>query len=225
MLKMDPVHIAIMLQEFLRVEAAPVIVVRDHNRPQFLSMILSAMAAGLKSLMLAWGDDYPSSASATSVRDYSDLASAIAEASLIRSRARESTKFLAPVNIENLKSPEGVLIANGRLKSGADLLLAQPPTTDAGETFDRHLSLVDGAGLIGKVFLNVFPFKDIGDARRYEKKFGWKISESLDEATAGSSASLLEMEREVVHRSREAGFGGIYLSTRGEPTLAERILS
>lgn len=225
MLKIDNVHVAITLQDFLRVEAAPVIVVRDHNRSGFLSTTLAAVEAGLKSLMIAWGDDYPASANLTNVRDYSTLADAIAEVSTVRSRARAPTKFFAPVNIESLSSARGIAMAKRRLEAGADVLLAQPPTTDAGKTFERHLSLIESAGLKEEVILNVFPFKNDDDARHYEEIFGWKLSNALHEEAKGNPATLLANEREVVRRSREEGLRGIYVSTRGEPVFAERILS
>lgn len=225
MLRIDTVHVAIMLQEFLHVQAAPVIVVRDHKRAQFLSTILAAFASRLRSLMIVWGDDLPLHNVRSDATDYSGLADAIAEASVIRLRARAPTKFFAPVNLESLSSSKGVLMAKGRLKAGAEILLAQPPTTDAGKTFDRHLSLIESAGLKDRVILNVFPFKDDEDAIHYEKMFGWKLSKTLHEAAKGGSASLLERNREVVRRSEAMGLPGIYLSTRGEPLLAERILS
>ena len=82
MLKLDTVQLAASLQESLGVEAAPVIVVRDQNRLQFLSTVLTALSVGLKSMMIAWGDDYLGSARVSNVRDFEDLAGAIREASL-----------------------------------------------------------------------------------------------------------------------------------------------
>lgn len=225
MLKIETVHIATMLQEFLNVQAAPVIVVRDHRRAQFLSTILGALAARLKSLMLVWGDDLPASIERTDASGYSGLADAIAEASVIRSRARAPTRFLAPVDIESLSRSKGIRMAKGRLRAGAEILLAQPPTTDPGKTFDRHLSLIEEAGLKDKVILSVFPFKDDKDAKRYEKMFGWKLPKSLHEGALRGSEFLLERNREIVRRSEAVGLPGIYLSTRGEPALAERVLS
>ena len=221
-LKFDSVHAAVMLQEDFKLETAPVVVVRDQNRPQFLSTILTVVSLGLNSAMIAWGDDYPSGA--TNVRDFPNLAEAIRAASLIRSRARSPTRFFAPVDIDSLAYRKGVALANERLRAGADLLLAQPPTTD-GETLERHTSLVERTGLKERVLLNVFPFKDEDDMRRYERMFGWKLPRSIHaEATRGEDR-LLELERGVVKRMRSEGFPGIYVSTRGTPAVAERLLS
>jgi 5,10-methylenetetrahydrofolate reductase len=224
-LKIDSVHAAIVLQESLRVEAAPVIVVRDQNRPSFLSAVLTAISVGLRSMLIGWGDDYPASARATNVRDFSNLAGAIREASLIRSRAHASTRFFAPMDINSLAYPKGVALAKERLRAGADLLLAQPPTTDAEAVFDRQLALIGKAGLREKALMNVFPFKDDKDVKRYERMFGWKLPKGLHRAAVEGENRLVEIERDVVRRLRDVGSPGIYLTTRGNPSIAERILS
>lgn len=224
-LKFDCVHAAVMLQEDFQLDAAPVIVVRDQNRPQFLSTVLTAMSLELNSIMIAWGDDYPSSAGASNVRDFKNLADAIREAGQLRKRARSSTKILAPVDLDSLRYPRGIALAKERIRAGADMLLAQPPTTDSDFTFDRHDTLVSKAGLDGRVLLNVFPFKDEGDVRHYEKLFAWKLPRDLHAAAAGGEARLIALERSIVQRIRKEGYPGIYLTTRGSPSVAEKVLS
>ena len=223
-IKFDSVHAAVMLQEDFSLPAAPVVVVRDQNRPQFLSTVLTVVSLGLNSMMIAWGDDYPKSSRASNVRDFPDLARAIREASRIRSRARSPTRFFAPIDIEGLAYPRGVVLAKERLKAGADFLLAQPPTTDDGETFERHASLLERTGLKEKVLLNVFHFKDEGDVRKYERMFGWRLPGELHQAAKGEGG-LVGLEREVIRRLRTEGFTGVYLSTRGNPSIAGRLLS
>jgi 5,10-methylenetetrahydrofolate reductase len=222
--KLDSVHAAVMLQEDFDLSAAPVIVVRDQNRPQFLSTVLTAISLGVNSMMIAWGDDYPESSRVSNVRDFPDLAGAIREATRIRTRARSPARFFAPIDLESLAYPKGVALARERLKAGADFLLAQPPTTDDGETFDRHDSLLEQSGLKGKVLPNVFHFKDDGDIRDYERMFGWRLPRELHLA-AKSEGRLSELERKVVRRLRTSGCAGVYLSTRGSPSIAERVLS
>lgn len=224
-LKFDSVHAAVMLQEDFQLETAPVVVVRDSNRPQFLSTILTAVSLGLNSVMIAWGDDYPASAKASNVRDFPNLASAIREASLIKSRARASTRFFAPVDLNSLAYPKGVALAKERLKAGAEMLLAQPPTTDKGATFDAHGSLVERAELRGKVLLNVFPFRDRPDVRRYERMFGWRLPKALHQAAAGGERDLRGLERKIIRRLRKESYPGVYLTTRGNPGVAEALLS
>ncbi|MDG7006924.1 MAG: methylenetetrahydrofolate reductase [Nitrososphaerota archaeon] len=222
--KFDGVLAAAMLRDDFNLPAAPVIVVRDQNRPQFLSTVLTVVSLGLDGMLIAWGDDFPASSHASNVRDFPDLAKAIREASRIRSRARSLTRLFAPIDVESLAYPKGVALARGRLRAGADFLLAQPPTTDDGETFDRHASLLVRAGLKEKVLPNVFHFTDEGDVRGYEKMFGWRLPRELHQAARGEGG-LTELERKVIHRLRAEGFAGVYLSTRGNPSLAERLLS
>lgn len=223
MLKIDAVHAAAELQRELGVAAAPVLVVRDQNRPQLLSSVLTALSAGLDSVMVAWGDEYPDG-DASNVRDFRTLAGAIAEAAKLRGMMRSKSRIFAPVNIEGLSGPKGASLAQSRIAAGADLLLAQPPTTDA-EAFERHLALLDGTGLRGRVLLNVFPFKGSNDMARYESLFGWKLPKSLHDAARGGEGRLLELERAVVRRIRREKLPGVYLSTRGEVGLAKKILS
>lgn len=225
LLKLDTLRAATMLRETLGVEAAPVIVVRDQNRAQFLASVLTGFSMELSWMMIAWGDDYQASANVTNVRDFASLAEAIRTASLVRSRAHAPTRLLAPVDLRSLGGRKGVALARGRLRAGAEILLAQPPTTDADESFDQHASAARDAGLERKVLPNVFHFRDEKDVRRYERLFGWRLPKRLHEAAARGEDHLIELEREVVRRLREEGYPGVYLSTRGDPALAERILS
>ena len=225
LLKVSTLEAALLLRERLCVDAAPVVVVRDMNRQHFLSSVLAGISLGLASMMIAWGDDHPTSAKLTNVRDFPNLAAAIRQASAVRKRVRASTLFLAPVDVEMLATPEGVTLAKGRLGAGADYLLAQPPTTDAESAFERHLSLLKGAGLRDKVLLNVFPFWDEEDVRTTERNFGWQLPRNLHGTAERGGAALFDAEREVAMRIREEGLPGIYLSTRGVSSIAERLLS
>ncbi len=223
-LKLDSVQAAVMLQEDFNLRTAPVIVVRDQNRPQFLSMVLTAVSLGMNSIMIAWGDDYPESSQITNVRDFANLAEAIREASRIRSRARSPIRIFAPIDIESLAYPKGTALAKERLRAGADLLLVQPPTTDDGETFDRHDSLLRRSGLKDRVLPNVFHFRDEDDVREYERRFGWRLPRALHASAKKGESELTGLERKVILRLRSEGYVGVYLSTRGTPAVAERVL-
>lgn len=224
-IKISTIEAAAMLQELLRVEAAPVIVVRDQNRQQFASSVLTCVGLDLKSIMIAWGDDYPESAKTSNVRDFPSLSKAIAEATLIKERARAPLRIFAPVDVDRLGGPKGGALAKERLRAGADLLLAQPPTTDDGGAFERHTALLDRSGVKGKTLLNVFPFKDEADIGRYEKLFNWKLPNELRAAASKGEPTLVDLERRVIERLRREGHPGVYLSTRGSPALAEKLLS
>ncbi|HEY6282711.1 MAG TPA: hypothetical protein VIW22_02175, partial [Nitrososphaerales archaeon] len=189
-LKLSTTEAARLLQDRLRVEAAPVIVVRDMSKPLFLSTVLTGMSLGFGSMMLAWGDNYPSSAGATNIRDFSNLGEAIGEASSMRSRARAPTKFFAPVDISRLGQEKGEALAKSRLRAGADYLLAQPPCLDS-ETLDRQVLGLEKSGIKDKVFLNVFPFKDSKDLEYCERYFGWKFPKHFREVAASGEVALL----------------------------------
>ena len=224
LLKMDTVHSALVAQRRAGVEAAPVLVVRDQARGQFLSSLVACMSSGLRSAMVAWGDD-PPRYEKSRPRGYRNLSEAIRDASQIRARSRSSFRLFAPVDLRKLDREDGAEVARGRLGAGADLLLAQPPTTDPRGTFDRHASAIRRAGLDGKVLPGVFPFKDSDDLALYERLFGWKLSSEVHAAAEGGEDELASMAREVVKKVTQGGFPGIYVSTRGVPSMAERLLS
>lgn len=223
LLKLSTVEAAAMIQKVIQVPAAPVLVVRDSNRPNFLTSIVTGVSLGLRGLMPVWGDDYVG-AGATNVRDFRSLADAIREASSIKERAGSRVRLLAPLDLRTLSSPRGRRAAKGRLRSGADLLLSQPPTTDP-ESFDVHTELVRRSRLEGRVLLNVFPFRGAADVRRCEKTFGWELSRALHVKAARGAEELVAAEREVVRKLKEEGFPGVYVSTRGDPSVAGRLLA
>ncbi len=225
LLKISTVEAAFMLQDRLRVRAAPVVVVRDMNRLQFLSTVVTALSFELDSLMVAWGDAYPPSAKATNVRDFSSLGRALHEVSAIRRQTRSRIRLLAPIDVNALRRRSGIALAKERLRAGAEYLLAQPPTTDQEETFDRHAKVLEDSGMKDRVLLNVFPFRDLGDVVECEKNFGWKLPVALHKAAAEGRAALLETEKEVAGRLRTEGFPGVYLSTRGSAAIAASLLA
>ena len=224
LLELSTIEAAALLKERARLEAAPVVVVRDFNRRQFLSAVLTVLSLELGHLMLAWGDDSPARSGAARGRDFGSLAQAVREAALLRKRTAAPTRFLAPVNVELLPSRGELARARGRLRAGAEYLLAQPPTTDP-EALDRHQSILRDAGLQERVLLNVFPFRDSKDVRECEAYFGWRLPESLHRVAEKGQRALLEAESEVVRSARSRGFPGIYLNTRGSPSVVETLLS
>jgi hypothetical protein len=221
---LSTVGTALILRKRLRLDAAPVMVVRDQDRVQLLASVVTGLVGGLKSMMLAWGDaDEPRKASR--ILGFASLTDALKEACQVRDRARSRCRFFAPVDLRRLFRAGGVSLAKGRLTAGAELLLAQPPTTDAAGTFDSHARLIKKAGLEGSVLPNVFPFKSPEDLKECEMYFGWRLSKEVHDAAKGGAPLLLDIQREVVHRLRSEHFPGVYLSTRGDPAIAKQILS
>jgi 5,10-methylenetetrahydrofolate reductase len=222
-LKFSSVQAAALLEREAGVRAAPVIVARDSNRPRLLSDILTAYGLGLRNLMIAWGDRYRAS-EPRNVYDFPDLASVISEARGIANRAGIKARILAPVNLDALGNLRGVSTARGRLKAGADLLLAQPPTTDSKSTLENHSRLLDATSLKGVVLPGVFPFTDSADVLRCEEKFGWRLPKGLHETARKGAPNLLAEAREVISALPLRGFPGVCVSTRGDPTYARRLL-
>jgi hypothetical protein len=225
LLKLSAVEAGGILRDRLKVAAAPVVVVRDMNKPQFLSTVLSIVALGFDDIMLAWGDPYPSDQNATNVRDFRSLGEAIGEARRISDRAGASTRIFAPVDLRTLKTPKGRAMAESRLTSGADYLLAQPPTTDASGTLDSHTELLEQTSLARRVLLNVFPFRSEEDVAKIEKFFGWSPSDQLRMDAGSGRTTLLGEERRIAERIRKRSLPGIYVSTRGSPGYVKELLS
>jgi hypothetical protein len=224
-LKLSSIYTAAMLKEELDTEVVPVIAVRDANRSAVRTLFLTALSYGLTSVMLVWGDKYKEGEGSANVYDYPSLSEAIAEMRALSDRANIEATILAPVNVAALETKKGAAIASSRLKSGADCLLAQPPTSDTSVTLPEHLRLLDGKGMRQNVLLNVFPFRGKEDIDACRARFGWKIPDVTDRLAAeGGEARLIKESKLVVEKLRENGLPGVYVSTRGKPELARFIL-
>jgi 5,10-methylenetetrahydrofolate reductase len=220
---LPPATAASILVRQVGVDAAPVLVVRGSNRKEIASMVLGAYSLNLRTLMLAWGDRQLGEGP-RSLDGFTSLSQVIAHARRISRMARIKGRFLAPIDLARLSTRKGVQLAKSRLDAGAALLLAQPPTTDSGRTLDAHLALLDSSGLRDSVLLSVFPFRDRDDVIRCEKNFGWRLPPSLKRRVATKGFAPIEEARALVRRLRKEGLPGVYLSTRGSPDIAQRIL-
>jgi hypothetical protein len=189
------------------------------------AMLKQELSYGLDSVMLVWGDRYVDGEGSANVYDYPSLSEALKEVRGLADRANISATILAPVNVATLETKKGASIAASRLESGADCLLAQPPTSDVSVAFPEHLRLLDGKKLRQNVLLNVFPFRDKADIEACRARFGWKIPEVADRlADEGGEARLIKESKMVVEKMRENHLPGVYVSTRGRPELARFIL-
>jgi hypothetical protein len=222
-LKFSAVQAAALLEGRAGVRSAPVIVARDANRLQLRSSILTAVGLGIRDIMLAWGDRYPAGGPAN-VYDYPSLAALISDAREIAEDAGEKVRLLAPVDLRSLGSPRGAAMAHARLRAGAELLLAQPPTTDSGRTLEAHGRLLVASGLKGRVLLNVFPFRGRDDLASCERFFGWSLPDEVHRAAGAGEEALTEEARRVTAGLRGRGYPGVYASTRGDPRVARRLL-
>jgi len=223
-IKLSTIVSASILKEKTGIEAIPVITARDSNRPAVVSSLLTAFSLGLESIMLVWGDRYVAGEGAKNVYNFSSLADLLATAQELAKRAGVRCRLLAPIDLATLDTKEGLSLARGRLTSGANLLLAQPPTTDAVSTLPRHVKLLKDSGLAGRVLLNAFPFRDAEDIDTCRRKFGWSLPERLEKIAQGGERALLSEAKRVADLVQKSGFPGIYVTTRGRPELARFIL-
>ncbi len=221
--KFSSVAAACLLRSKLGVNAAPVIVARDSNRQSVSSLVMTGLSMGLSSVMLAWGDPYVAVQGVKNVFDYRSLSELIWDTRSLADRYGVDLTILAPIDLS--KGPQNLArLATSRLKSGADYLLAQPPTTDAGSTFDSHSAAIEDAGLRSKVLPNVFPFRDFADLMACGAKFRWVFPPSLNELAQEGGEALLREAKTVVTRAKRDGMPGVYLSTRGDPEVARTLL-
>jgi 5,10-methylenetetrahydrofolate reductase len=223
-LKLSSVYTAAVLKKELDTEVIPVIAARDMNKSGIRTLFLTALSYGLDSVMMVWGDRYRDGEGSSNVYDFKSLSEVIGEVRSLADRANVEATILAPVDLAGLATQRGRDLAKSRLASGADCLLAQPPTVDAGETLPEHEQTVKQHGLEGRVLLNVFPFRDKADIDACRARFGWKIPETLDRIAAEGEARLLKESKHVVEKMREHRLPGVYVSTRGRPELARFIL-
>jgi 5,10-methylenetetrahydrofolate reductase len=223
LLKLSSLESAVLLERGAGVKAAPVIVARDSNRAQVLSAVVTAYGVGLRNLMLAWGDRYPRSGP-KNVYDFEGLSALVSEAREIARRASIEVRLFAPVDLRSLGTPRGVRMAKSRLGAGADFLLAQPPTTDSGKELERHVRLIEAAGLKDSVLLGVFPFRSEDDVNRSEKFFGWSLPRSVHRLAESGREALEAEAGRVAGELRVRGCAGAYVSTRGDPGIAKQLL-
>jgi len=224
-LKLGTIYSAAMVRDEVGIEAVPVITARDSNRPAIRSAVLTALSLGLDSLMFVWGDTYAENDGAKNVYDYTGVSEMLREAGALFERSGVRPTFFAPLDLATLDAPRGKRLAHSRLKSGAEYLLAQPPTADIVHTFPFHMRALRSRRLDSRVLLNVFPFRSRDDIEYCRKKFGWDLPPHLDAiAEKGGEPELLKEAKRVADRLRAAGCQGVYVSTRGRPELARFIL-
>jgi 5,10-methylenetetrahydrofolate reductase len=223
-IKLSAVLSAAILRDRIGVDAIPVITARDSNKPAVISSLLSAFSLGLGGVMLVWGDRFAESEGPKNVYDFKSLSELLKLARDLARRSGTRCRFFAPVDLAALTTPKGLRLAKERISSGADLLLAQPPTTDSVSALPKHESLVEEAGLGGRVLLNVFPFRDAEDISACRRRFGWRLPSRLDSIARRGESALLSEAKRVAAEIQRRGRSGVYVTTRGKPELARFIL-
>ncbi len=223
-LQLASVYTSAVLKEELGTEVIPVVPMRDMNRKAVRTTFLTCLSLGLESVSLVWGDKYGEGEGSRNVYDFKTLAEALSEVRALAERSDVNATLLSPVDISTLDGNRGARIAEGRLKSGADVLLAQPPTSDVARTLQTHVAKLSANHLEGKVLHNIFPFRSLEDVRSCRARFGWDLPAELDAIAAEGEPALLKEARAVAEAVRDRGLPGIYVSTRGKPELARYLL-
>jgi 5,10-methylenetetrahydrofolate reductase len=223
-LELASVYTAAVIKEELGIEVIPVIPARDMNRKATRSAFLTALSLGLESIALVWGDRYDDTDGSKNVYDFRSLSEVIAEMRTLADRADINATILSPVDISSLDSPRGLRLARKRVESGADGLLAQPPTAELSHTLEEHLRTLEKYGLKERTLPNVFPFRDRDDVQSCRSRFGWKLPPELDKIALQGESRLLKEARGVLEALRSSRVPGVYVSTRGKPELAKFIL-
>jgi len=223
-LKLASVYTAAVLKHELDTEVIPVIAARDMNKSGIRTLFLTALSYGLESVMMVWGDKYRDGEGSANVYDFKSLSEVIGEMRALADRSNVEATILAPVDLAGLATKRGKELAASRLASGADCLLAQPPTANVEESLAEHEGVLKQHNLWKNVLLNVFPFRDKADIEACRARFGWKIPASLDRLASEGEPRLLKESRRVVEKMREDRLPGVYVSTRGRPELARFIL-
>lgn len=223
-LQLASIYTAAVLRDELSTEVIPVIPTRDLNRKAIRTAFLTCLSLGLESVALVWGDPYSRGDGSKNVYDFRSLAEALADGRTLADRADIPATMLAPVDVALVGTPRGASLARSRLEAGADLLLAQPPTSDTAHTLGKHVALLKGPGLEKKVLHNVFPFRDKQDLDACRARFGWQLPRELDAIALEGERRLLREAHAVVDALEAEKMPGVYVSTRGKPELARFIL-
>ncbi|MDA4135817.1 MAG: methylenetetrahydrofolate reductase [Thaumarchaeota archaeon] len=223
-LQLASIYTAAVLKQELGAEVIPVIPTRDMNKKAIRTMFLTCLSLGLESVSLVWGDPYAADDGSKNVYDFRSLADAVADARQLADRADIQATLLSPVDITALSGPRGLRLARSRLKSGADCLLAQPPTSDLSRTLGKHVALLKKHRLEKKVLHNIFPFRSKDDIAACRARFGWELPKELDLIAQEGEPRLLREARGVVEALEAEKLAGVYVSTRGKPELARYIL-
>jgi 5,10-methylenetetrahydrofolate reductase len=223
-LELASVYTSAVLKDELGIDVIPVIPARDMNRKATRTLFLTALSLGLESIALVWGDRYSETDGSKNVYDFQSLSEVISEMRALADRADVNATILSPVDLTSLHTPRGLHLARKRLESGADGLLAQPPTAELSHTLHEHLKILGDFKLTEKVMPNIFPFRDRDDVQACRARFGWKLPPELDEMALQGERRLLKEAKGVVEALRGQGVPGVYVSTRGKPELAKFIL-
>ena len=226
----DSVTTASRLREkFKWAEAIPTISARDRNRKALREGVASALFSGMENLILVWGDKFlPSEEGESSnVYDVEGLAGLIRLAREVQSKTEAGElSILTPIDMARLGDDSYLEIVKGREAASSNVFLAQIFLGDP-EEYLRLLKRLRREGVKSPVLHNVFPLLGYEDAVDISKRFGLSVSDSLlkelKEGGAPAGMKFATKFREALYAERKET-QGVYVSSRGEPELAIRLV-
>jgi 5,10-methylenetetrahydrofolate reductase len=210
-------------------EIMPTLTVRDRNKKSFYGVVASILNSGIDNLILVWGDPFTGKEQAYSSNAY-DMRSVSESIRAARDVQKQFDSvnlcILSPLDLTKIRQPNYLEKVKERERSGSDVFLSQT-FFGAPETYIEAIDTVRSEGIRSPILHNVFPFFGYDDALDISKRFQLPVSkELLDRLRAGGAAEGLRIAsgfREALHANR-GKVNGVYVSSRGEPELAIRVV-
>jgi 5,10-methylenetetrahydrofolate reductase len=228
---MDSVLTAIQLKkQHPWLEVIPTLTARDRNKRALSGTLASILNSNIENLILALGDRYKGIEReyASNVYDIGKLSELLLEARQIEGRFDDAHLcLLCPINLTRVRDDRYLRIIAGREEAGADIFLAQ---TYLGpiDTYLEAIDIVRSQGIESPILHNVFPFLSYEDALDVSRRFGFEVSKgSLSRLKEGGPNEGIRLAAEFrdILQSHRGKINGVYVSSRGEPELAIRIIS
>ncbi len=227
---LDSVMTAVRLKERLRwLDIAPTIATRDRNRKAMEEAVATALFFGVENLILVRGDPFPEGEAGGSknVYDVARLSDAVKLARKVQEKVSQAElSILTPIDVARAREPSYLEMIRGREKATSDIFLAQI----FGGGPDEYLELIDrirGEGIRSPILQNVFPFYSSEDAVRVSRRFGFGVgSDLLAELKDGGVTAGVRAAgrfRDALYSNR-GKVNGVFVSSRGEPELAIRLV-
>lgn len=225
---LDSVTTSIRLKEkFPWLEVAATVSARDRNRKALQESIATALYFGLDDLILVRGDPLTSADRSKNVYDVGRVSDLVEIARDVQKwTSAGELCLMTPLDMVKSKDAEYLETIKQRERAGSDVFLTQ---MFAGEP-EEYLEMLDrvrAEGVRSPILHNVFPLYSYEDAMEISKRFGLPVAKRvLKELKEGGPAAGIKAAtrfREAM-QSNKGKVNGIFVSSRGEPELAIRLI-
>ena len=226
----DSVMTAVHLREkFPWIEVAPTLSARDRNKKALQESVATSLFFGIDNMILVWGDRFTEGepGKSANVYDVVGVSGLIQLARGVQGRTKSGGLcILTPIDLGKVKDARYLAMIKAREKATSDVFLSQ---IFAGEAED-YLSLIDivrSEGVKSPILHNVFPFYGHADALDISSRFGLPVSREilnqLKEGGAAAGVRIASRFRQELH-DNHGKVNGVFISSRGEPELAIRLV-